>query len=100
MTVKHERYDSEEFAYSGCVVCDTSGNTLGWPCPTVRRARALAQRPRSWHAVADMLAARLVHHAVYECGHHDEPIPDECPFCADVAAYEAWRAYSMPRPIG
>lgn len=33
---EHRRYDSDEFDYSGCVVCDANGDTLGWPCPTVR----------------------------------------------------------------
>lgn len=31
---EHRRYDSDEFDYSGCVVCDANGDTLGWPCPT------------------------------------------------------------------
>lgn len=32
----HRRYDSDEFDYSGCVVCDSDGDTLGWPCPTMQ----------------------------------------------------------------
>jgi hypothetical protein len=36
---EHVRYDSEEFDYSGCVVCDANGDTRGWPCPTVRARR-------------------------------------------------------------
>jgi hypothetical protein len=35
----HVRYDSDEFAYSGCEHCDRDGDTLGWPCPTVARVR-------------------------------------------------------------
>jgi hypothetical protein len=48
LTNEHRRYDSEEFDYSGCVTCDANGDTLGWPCPTVKAERdASAKAPHS-----------------------------------------------------
>lgn len=41
---EHVRYDSEEFNYSGCVVCDTNGDTFGWPCPTLKAAQDAVNR--------------------------------------------------------
>jgi len=41
-----------------------------------------------WRQVADKMAARLIY---AECGDHPEPVGG-CPFCADVAAYEAYLA--------
>lgn len=43
----------------------------------------------NWRQVADRLASRLVYHAFCEqhpLGDH----PDDCPFCQDIAAYEAY----------
>lgn len=34
-STEHYRYESTEFDYEGCVVCDANGDTLGWPCPEV-----------------------------------------------------------------
>lgn len=41
-STEHYRYESTEFDYEGCVVCDSQGDTLGWPCPTVAREQAEA----------------------------------------------------------
>jgi hypothetical protein len=47
----------------------------------------------SWRKIADGLAERLMHHAY--CGERDHDPgaePDICPFCADIAAYDAYVA--------
>lgn len=51
-----------------------------------RTETAPRRRRRSWKAIADRLAERLSHHAYRDC-EHEELKPDECAFCADVAAY-------------
>lgn len=48
-------------------------------------------REPSWRAVADILADRMYHHS--RCDQHPEAeaVPDDCPFCADRAAYRLWQ---------
>lgn len=31
----HRPYQSDEYDYEGCVVCDANGDTGGWPCDAV-----------------------------------------------------------------
>ena len=55
----------------------------------------------SWRQIADRLAARMVHHAYCPEPHHEEhPDPDECPFCADVAALKAYQDKRRYRNVG
>lgn len=61
--------------------------------------RPLPTWPPSWRAVANELAARLEHHA--RCGQHREADadPENCPFCADRAAYRLWERKAGVQPI-
>lgn len=43
-----------------------------------------------WRAIADQLASRLRWHAACEAGH--KPYDPECPFCADLEAFDAYKA--------
>lgn len=47
-------------------------------------------RPPSWQAVAAALAHRMAHHA--RCPQHPaaDAVPDDCPWCADRAAYQLY----------
>lgn len=48
----------------------------------------------TWHEVADMLAARMYHQSHGGCHPESEADPDNCPTCADRAAYQAWETKS------
>lgn len=70
----------------------------------------MTDRLPSWRRVADVLAERLRHAAaaagsvppnlpercdVRGCGHREANAdPDNCPFCADRAAYRLWEKKS------
>lgn len=56
------------------------------------RAAIKHVRARSWKAIADQLGERLEHHAHCDDGDRLGHRAEECPFCADIAAVEAWRA--------
>ncbi len=62
MTAEHRRYDSDEFNYSGCVTCDTNGDTLGWPCPTMRNVPALPEQLSLGDAYPDLVMPDLPAH--------------------------------------
>jgi hypothetical protein len=51
-------------------------------------------RPPSWRAVARVLGERMYHQAEGARDDHDhgraEADPDNCPFCADRAAYDLY----------
>jgi hypothetical protein len=59
------------------------------------------RRMPNWHTIADKLAGRLMY-AAYGCDHR--PPQEDCPFCADTAAYEAYLeaggTVRLPSPSG
>lgn len=44
----------------------------------------------SWENIAHRLASRMMHHAY--CSDCEETRPDDCPFCADIEAYQRYVA--------
>jgi hypothetical protein len=48
----------------------------------------------TWHEIADQLAWRMQYHARCDAHPEREADPDNCPFCADRAAYRAWQTKS------
>lgn len=52
----------------------------------------------TWREVAAVLAERLSHAS---CPDHPEPqaVPQDCPFCADRAAYRLWQRKSRIHPL-
>ena len=51
-------------------------------------SQRLAIVSTDWRAIADRLASRLIHHAY--CDQHPS-ITTDCPFCADIAAFEEYQ---------
>lgn len=53
----------------------------------------------TWREVAAQLARRLEHHA--DCPDHAEAaaVPQECPFCADRAAFRTWQRKNRAHPL-
>jgi hypothetical protein len=58
----------------------------------------------SWRAVANELAHRMQHHVYCDAHPEAEADPENCPFCADRAAFRLWqrKAGVVPKaePVG